>query len=77
MSSKGSRYRREKKFWLVIGGERGKCRPSWIWVFCDWSRGGEKEAIFAQIWVVSIMGDVTGSGSKNTGNGSQNVKRCF
>ena len=55
-SSKVCRFRWEKKFWLVIGGERGKCRPSWIWVFCDWSRAWEKEAIFAQIWVVSIIG---------------------
>ena len=61
----------------MIGGESGKCRPSWIGVFCDWSRGGEKEAIFAQIWAVSFMGDVTGSGSENTGSGSQNVKMFY
>ena len=40
----------------MIGGERGKGRPSWILVCCDWSRAGEKEAMFVQIRVVSIMG---------------------
>ena len=38
----------------MIGGERGKSRPSWIGVFCDWSRAREREAIFAQIREVSI-----------------------
>ena len=44
----------DKKSWLVIGGERGKSRPSWIGVFCDWSRAREREAIFAQIRELSI-----------------------
>ena len=38
----------------MIGGERGKCRPYWIGVFCDWSRAREREAMFAQIREVSI-----------------------
>ena len=68
----------------MIGGERGKGRPYWILVFCDWSRAGEKEAMFVQIRVVSIIGevlsiigDVTGSGSQNSGSGSQNVKMFY
>ena len=40
----------------MIGGERGKCRPCWIWVFCDWSRAGERKPCFDHIRVVSIMG---------------------
>ena len=44
----------DKKSWVVIGGERGKSRPCWIGVFCDWSRAGEREAIFAQIRELSI-----------------------
>ena len=46
ISSKGSWNNTAQKFWVVIGGERGKGRPFWIGVYCDWSRGGEKEAMF-------------------------------
>ena len=45
-SSKVCRADTTKNSWLVIGGERGKGRPCWIGVFCDWSRAGKREAMF-------------------------------
>ena len=54
-SSKGCLGRTLLEHWLLIGGEVGKGRHLGFEVFGDWSRGGEKEAMFAQIWVVSIM----------------------
>ena len=54
MSSKVCRADTTKNSWLVIGGERGKGRPCWIGVFCDWSRAGKREAMFAQIRELSI-----------------------
>ena len=64
---------------LVIGGESGKGRPSWILVFCDWSRAGEKEAMFDHIRVVSIMGvelSIKGAEVK-TPEAEVKMSKCF